>query len=541
MYYSKFCFVGVTGSSTVTLYTGGENVKKVLFIKNAAILTATALILRCIGIFFRVWLSSAISAEGMGLYQIVISVYVLAGTFATSGICTAVTRIITERLAENDHKAVSKTLKISVLLSFIIAAATSLLIVSFSDFISVYLIQDERAATSIRILCIGLPFIGVCSCLRGYFIAARSTAFPSVCQLFEQIIRIIIIVYLVGKFASKGMEATAAAVMFGDVASEAGGAVLLYIFYKASSKRKNSEKSGITGRGILKEILRISMPISLGRYLHTALRTAENLITPVCLSKYNVSKSTGLTQFGMIKGMALPLLLFPASLLTAVSTLLVPEITESAAKQNKAAIKYASEKVFYITFVMSFMIAGLFFTLSDEIGILVYKNPEVGYILKALSPLIPFMYADLIADGILKGLDQQKFLFRSNVTDSSVRVVLVILLVPKMGVTGFLAVMLFSNLFTSIISVFRIVKVTGCKFNILSLILKPAAATALSSVITMALFENAKTNRLFYTAVAGVSVIAIYFIVMILTGALNMKDSVITREIGRKIKTKKAA
>ena len=126
--------------------------KKVLFIKNAAILTATALILRCIGIFFRVWLSSAISAEGMGLYQIVISVYVLAGTFATSGICTAVTRIITERLAENDHKAVSKTLKISVLLSFIIAAATSLLIVSFSDFISVYLIQDERAATSIRIL-----------------------------------------------------------------------------------------------------------------------------------------------------------------------------------------------------------------------------------------------------------------------------------------------------------------------------------------------------------------------------------------------------
>ena len=76
--------------------------KKVLFIKNAAILTVTALILRMIGIFFRVWLADTIGAEGMGLYQVIFSVYVLASTFATSGISTAVTRTVTERLSLGD-------------------------------------------------------------------------------------------------------------------------------------------------------------------------------------------------------------------------------------------------------------------------------------------------------------------------------------------------------------------------------------------------------------------------------------------------------
>lgn len=56
------------------------------FIKNAAIMTITALILRTIGIFFRIYMSNKIGAEGMGLYQLIFSIYVLGSTFATAGI-----------------------------------------------------------------------------------------------------------------------------------------------------------------------------------------------------------------------------------------------------------------------------------------------------------------------------------------------------------------------------------------------------------------------------------------------------------------------
>lgn len=80
-------------------------VKHKTFIKNAAIMTITALILRTIGIFFRIYMSNKIGAEGMGLYQLIFSIYVLGSTFATAGISTAVTRMITDELVCGTKKS----------------------------------------------------------------------------------------------------------------------------------------------------------------------------------------------------------------------------------------------------------------------------------------------------------------------------------------------------------------------------------------------------------------------------------------------------
>ena len=82
--------------------------KKTIFIKNAAILTVSSLILRFVGIFFKVWLAAKITAEGIGLYQLVFSVYMFAATFATSGISTAVTRLIAEEICVGSNNTVKK-------------------------------------------------------------------------------------------------------------------------------------------------------------------------------------------------------------------------------------------------------------------------------------------------------------------------------------------------------------------------------------------------------------------------------------------------
>lgn len=488
--------------------------KKVLFLKNAIILAATSLILRTVGIFFRVWLSSAIGAEGIGLYQVIFSVYVLASTFATSGICTAVTRITAGKMAVGDNKGALRCVKISVLLSLAIALISMGILILFAKPISIYMIKDARAEISIRILSLSLPFMGICSCLRGYFLARRSTLPPSFCQMAEQLVRIPLIMFLVTKTAPYGLSATSAAVITGDVVSEVLGALLLWFCYRGDKKRlkKNQSSQG----GILKELLRIATPISAGRYLHTGLRTGENLLTPICLSKYCADSSLGLGQFGMVKGMALPLLLFPASLLSSVSTLLVPEMTEAMEKNNKDLIRSAVDRIFYLTAVFSFLIGGVFFVASGQVGEIFYKSREVGYLIRALAPLVPFMYIDLIADGILKGLDQQKVLLRNNVIDSSVRIILVFILVPRFGMTGFLGVMLFSNLFTAIVSVVRILKVTHLQFGIYKNLFVPFLSVFVASAIVQKLIRPFSNNFYLYTLVAILGITVLYFLFMII-------------------------
>ena len=73
--------------------------KKTVFIKNAVILTISSLILRFAGIIFKVYITRLIGSEGVGLYHLIFSFYMLASTFATSGISTAVTRRVTEEIA----------------------------------------------------------------------------------------------------------------------------------------------------------------------------------------------------------------------------------------------------------------------------------------------------------------------------------------------------------------------------------------------------------------------------------------------------------
>lgn len=499
--------------------------KKVLFIKNALILTVTALILRVIGMVFRVWLAGSIGAEGMGLYQVIFSVYILASTFATSGISTAVTRLVTERLAAGDKGSTGRILRLSSFLTLVVAAVTSIIIIIFSAPISKYLIGDMRAILSVRILCLGLPFMGVCSCFRGYFLARRSTLPPSISQIAEQIVRMLVIVFLVGKYASKGLTYTSAAVLLGDAVAEGMGCLLIWLFFKLDFRKiRQKSANSLKKRTIFSEIFRISLPISGGRYLHTALRTAESLITPNCLAKYSGTKTAALEQFGMIKGMALPILLFPASLLSAVSTLLIPEITQSVAEKNNLSVQSAVEKVFRITAFSSFLIGGIFFALAGPLGVVVYSSGSVGYLIKALAPLVPFMYIDLIADGILKGLDEQTFLFKSNVFDSLVRVVLVFLLVPKFGMTGFLGVMIFSNLFTSVVSVIRILKTTKTKFSFKNNFFNPLVSVMLASFISNQICLSVKNYNILYIILVVISISVLYLTFMILLGCVDLNN-----------------
>ena len=74
---------------------------------------------------------------------------------------------------------------------------------------------------------------------------------------------------------------------------------------------------------------------------------------------------------------------------------------------------------------------------------LIYNDNSVGFLLKVLSPIVPFMYLDSISDGILKGLDQQKFSFKTAISDSVFRIILILLIVPKTGLKGFIGIMFF--------------------------------------------------------------------------------------------------
>lgn len=500
--------------------------KKTLFIKNAIILTASSLLLRFIGIVFKVWLAQKIGSEGIGLYQLVFSVYVLASTFAMSGTSTAVTRLVSEELAVGNHNNISKILRRAMQLSLIIALFSVLILFFGADFIGKVILSDQRTIAPLKILPLSLPFIGITSCMRGYFIARRNATPNALTQIFEQVIRITIIFLLVDKFISRGISTCCFVVILGDAVAEIVSCLCLYLIYskdKHSLCRKNEKKG--KPLPIVRRILHISVPITSGRYLNSLLRTAENILVPKNLAKYPANTNSALSQFGMIKGMALPVLFFPSAILNAVSTLLIPEISEAAALKKDNVVKSACERIFKITIIIGLLFGAIFFSAGKELALLIYKDDKVGMLLQALAPIVPLMYLDSICDGILKGLDQQSFSFRTAVSDSSIRLVLIILLLPRLGLNGFIIIMYFSNFLTCFLNVGRLQKISGAGLGLIKTIFAPCTiAVAVTSLTKFLLSRIDNCTLAWYCIFFCLFSCAVYFCILFILKLVKKED-----------------
>ncbi len=499
--------------------------KKTVFIKNAAILTASSLILRFAGIIFKVWLAAKIGAEGIGLYQLVFSVYMFAATFATSGICTAVTRLVSEEMVVGNKDGINRIMRRCVQLSLLVAAFTILVLFFGSDFIANNILNDTRAALSLKILAFSLPFMGVCSCVKGYFMARRKAAPSSSSQLIEQIVRIAVVVLVVGNYNNLKLEYACAAVFLGDTLAEAISCIYIYIRYKLDfNKLKISSTSTRKPYRLLPAISHIALPITSGRYLNSLLRMIENILVPICLTNSALG-GNGISLFGMIKGMALPILFFPSTLLNALSTLLLPEMSEAAVRGRRAVVQSISYRIIKITSLISIIFSALFFVGGMPLGRLIYNSNDVGFLLRALSPIVPFMYLDAICDGILKGLDQQKFTFRTSVGDSAIRIVLILLFLKRWGIFAFLGIMYFSNFLTAILNVTRLVKVSGLKLNLTYTFFLPLCS-AFSICLITSFFLNLLPNlsNLIYIIILCVVCIAFYLVLLFAFGIVDQDD-----------------
>ncbi len=455
-----------------------RKIKHGLFIKNAAILTVTSLILRTVGIFFRVWLAAAVGAEGMGLYQLVLSFYVLCSTFASSGITVAVTRIIAELPFVGG--SVKKTVRRAIQLSLLVAFATFATVTVAAEPISRIFICDSRAVLSIRLLGLGLPFMGVSACIKGYYYAVRNTAVPSEAQLIEQGARMALILPMVSLYSGDGVGACCAAIIVGDAAAEAVSCIYLLIRYGFDTKNIKNEKSRFA---VTHKLLHIALPITAGRYLHTLLRTVENLIVPVYLARFSGDREYSLSMFGKLKGMVMPLLFFPASFLSAFSTLVIPEIGRAVSRGQYGKVNIACKKAIAFTVNISLPIAAIFFVCGDSIAEIMYSGENTGELVRALAPLVPFMYLESVCDGILKGLDQQTHTFAYSVVDSVSRIALIMLFVGGYGMNSFLLIMVYSNLLTSLLNLRRLLKVTKTHLSAMRFIVLPLGMCILSATV----------------------------------------------------------
>lgn len=498
--------------------------KNFIFIKNAVILTVTSFILRGLGLFAKVHLSNKIGAEGIGLYQLIFSVYVLTSTFVTAGVSTGVIRIVSDEIAIGTKESAIKSLKKCIFICVIWSISLGTIFYTASDLIGKHWINDVRTIPALKIAMVSLPFMSITSCIKGYFIAYRRTSIPSGAQILEQVIRIVLIFFIIDYFIPYGIDCACVAVIISDVLAEISSCFYSYVSYKKEKKR-HLKLSCVKNKSskILNKFISVVYPIALNKCLNTGLRTFENMLVPECLRKFTASRGESLAQFGMLKGMAMPILFFPASLLTAFATLLVPEMAEAKALGQDEKVLNMANKTFQTTMTISILVAGIFYIFSYELAEVIYNNVEVGFIIKVLAPLIPFMYLETVVVGILQGLNEQLASLKYNIFDSIIRITLIYLIVPYKGMSGFLFIMILSNIITSTLNSIKALNATKAKILWKKWIIMPLISINVSIFIMIFITNFTKQSAILYITTGTIVVTLSYFTILVLTKTLTIK------------------
>lgn len=452
--------------------------KSKLFLINGTILTITSLLMKFASLVFNIYISNQIGSEAVGVFSLVMAVYLFFITVATSGLNIAVTVIVSEKFAVNKDKIAIKAIRTCIFFSLLLGIFAGSLILLSSNFITDKFLHNMVSSKPLFYIAIGLPFIAMSSCISSYFTSIRKAYKNAITQVFEFIIKIIATVILLKINISNGVEYICISLILADVISEVCSFSLIFILYIIDIKFKKLDSVRSFGQRI--NIIKIAFPVAITSYVRSGLSTLKQLIIPTQLEKSGLSCNNALSKYGIINGMVMPVITFPTVLINSYSMLLIPEFSTYVAQKNYTAINYISNKIFKFTCAFSVCICSIFFLFSNELGLVIYNNLETGYFFKLLAPLIFFMYMDNIIDCILKGLNKQFGVMCCNILDLSVTTCFIYFLLPIWGINGYIVSIFISELLNFSVSLFQMIKYSKMKLNFTDWLLTPLICSFIS-------------------------------------------------------------
>ena len=460
---------------------------------NAALIAGVSIIMRTVAVSFNVYISNKLGAEGMGLLSLIMSVYGFAVTFACSGINLAVVRLVAENTDASDG-AMKKIMRACITYSLIFGLSAFVILFAASDAIGARVLGDAKTIPSLRMIAVSLPFISLTSALGGYFNGVRRVYKNAVAQVLEQSAKVALCTFGLIALAPAGLEYGCLAVVGGGAIAELisfAVALTLFLHDRAHNFEKGKCAADVIERqkSKIRGVFAIAFPVAVSAYARSGLITAEHLAIPWGLKKSGSSPEKALASYGILHGMVTPVILFPSAVLSSFAALLIPEIAEFRARGDLDGIRRIAGRVFQISLLFSIGVAGIFVAFSNELGMTIYQSSEAVVYIKLIAPLIPVMYLDSAVDSMLKGLGEQLHSMRINIIDASLSLVLAVILIPKFGIYGYIAVIFVCEIINAALSITRLLAVIDLDAHVVKWVMKPLFSIIVSTAAVRFLFS----------------------------------------------------
>jgi len=436
--------------------------KKNTILIGTFILTATGLLTRFIGFFFRMFLSHTFGEEQVGLYQLIFPIYALCFSLTSAGIETAISRCTAHKISLGRKNEAIHLLYIGISLSLMLSLATMAILQSHATDFSIYILGDIRCEPMLLAISYAIPFASVHSCICGYYLGLKQTKIPAISQLIEQVVRVGTVFIIYQTAMKHEVDANILFAVLGIVAGECFSSLFCTHCFHTQNKKmrsgipllsaKESRRHSISNtKKLCNELLQLAIPLTSSRILLNILQSVESISIPLRLQQYGYTTSAALSNYGVLTGMALPCVLFPSAVTNSISTMLLPIVAEIQATENFSKLKEVIYKVFISCLSLGLLCCLLFLLLGNFMGNVLFHSELAGDYLQTLAWICPFLYLNSTLISVTNGLGKANVSFIINTLGLAIRIIGVLVFIPQIGMNGYLWGLLLSQFVTFIL------------------------------------------------------------------------------------------
>ncbi len=410
--------------------------KKETFIKSTIILILGGAITKALGMLIKIIMTRIVGTEGISLYMLVFPTFSLFMTISQLGFPIAISKLVSEE-TYNNKKLIFSIIPFSLLLNFILM----LIIIIIAPYLANDLLKEPRVLYPILAIALVLPFDSLSSILRGYFFG-KQRMFPHMISLIiEQLVRLSLFILIIPTLLEKSIIYAVTGLILVNMISELSSIIILLFFIP--NKKKIRKKEIIPDLSNVKNVLSIALPTTGSRLIGSICYFFEPIILTLSLSAIGYSNDYIVTEYGIIEGYVLPLLMLPNFFTNALSSALMPIISRNYVLGNRKEIRKKLKQVILISLLIGIP-STLILMLNPTFFLnIIYKTTKGGNYLKIIAPFFIILYIQAPFASVLQAINKSKNIMYDNLVGTITKIILIsICSMFKIGLYSFLIAMI---------------------------------------------------------------------------------------------------
>ncbi|MET3574670.1 oligosaccharide flippase family protein [Bhargavaea ullalensis] len=409
------------------------------FFRGTLVLMGAVFLSKFFGFVYRMQFMRTAGEEAVGTYMTAYPAFIFFLALIQLGLPIGVAKVVAELHARGERSRQQQVMRTSAVLS---VAASVVLIPVFILLVPPLagtLLGNPETSVVLYISIAALPIATASGLIRGYFQGIARIEETAWSQILEQTVRIALISWLLPILADPSRPAMTAGWAMA-ITGVAELATLLYLWIKyGQAKKKNP--SPPKGNYPLRPLLSVSLPSSGSRLFGSFTWFLEPIVFIWALGLAGVGVVAATSLYGVISGVLIPLLLFPAFVPNALSVVLVPAVSGAAALNDIRLLRERIHLSLRVSAITGSIAAAVFFLHGAELAVKLFHISNGEKYMLMLAPIFFFYYIQGPLHSILQAMQEAKAAMMNSVYGGIGKLAVMFILASRPGLQEAGAVM----------------------------------------------------------------------------------------------------